>query len=73
MCLLRRYDDQFRAMVSGRSAWQRFVAARGGDIAIAGLAPGQVATPVPVGRDRQAMLSMAALFDPGESDRESGF
>ena len=25
----------------------------------------QVATPVPVGRDRQAMMSTAALFDPG--------
>ncbi|GAB4823610.1 hypothetical protein N2152v2_010656 [Parachlorella kessleri] len=60
------FDERLRnQMASGRSAWQRFVSASGGELAIPGLAPGQIATPVPVGRDRQAMLSTAALFDPG--------
>ncbi|PSC69269.1 snurportin-1 [Micractinium conductrix] len=51
------YDGDMRRMVSQQSAWQRFESAKGSDISIPGLMPGQIATPVRLGRARQGIFS----------------
>ncbi|PRW33122.1 E3 ISG15-- ligase HERC5 [Chlorella sorokiniana] len=56
------YDADLRTMVEQQSAWQRFEAAKGRDISIPGLMPGQIATPVRLGRARQG------IFNPGVAE-----
>ncbi|EFN51153.1 hypothetical protein CHLNCDRAFT_141375 [Chlorella variabilis] len=51
------YDAEMRSLIQQRSAWQRFEAAKGSDIAIPGLMPGQIASPVRLGRARQGIFS----------------
>ncbi|KAL4418903.1 hypothetical protein ABPG77_004056 [Micractinium sp. CCAP 211/92] len=51
------YDSELRSLITRQSAWQRFESAKGSDISIPGLMPGQIATPVRLGRARQGLFS----------------
>ncbi|KAI3431790.1 hypothetical protein D9Q98_010543 [Chlorella vulgaris] len=51
------YDRSMQSLVARKSAWQRFEAAKGSDLSIPGLMPGQISTPVRLGRARHGIFS----------------